>query len=233
MGPRDVPFLVIEAHHNLRPDKEEVNLEKDEQMTKYAQICDAILVTPSGYANRPFVTRSEGKYRIISFSVLPIFLRCLKSLEITTEEDVTGRVPVFNLKPVYERFELELRKSVDRCPNCNAEAHPISLIYCSHWNLNFHTDYLDQEIIDDKTVVNTYSECDGCDWHDHQDYNYEECPFASLTYKYQCKKCGAIFEPDSSEYVTNFEDSQMDDLLAEYDFYGKRDQARKHDRRSD
>jgi hypothetical protein len=221
MGPGDIPFLLIEAHNNLRTDDEEVNREKDEQMTKYSQICDSVLVTPSGFANRPYVIRSEGKYRIISFSVLPLFLRCVKSMKITTEEDVTGNVPVFNFKPVHERFELELGKSVDRCPNCKSEAYPISLIYCSHWNLNFHTDYLDVETLEHKVVVNSYAECDGCNWHNHHGFNYEECPFAEVSYKYQCKECGAIFEPESSDYVTNFVDSHLYDLMAECDFYCK------------
>lgn len=222
-GSGEVPFLIIEAHHNLRTDNEEANREKDEQMMKYSEICDSILVTPSGFGNRLYVVRSNGKYRIIGFLALAQFLGCVKDeVKISPRGDVTGDVPVFNLNPVYERFELELRKSVDKCPKCESEAFPVSLIYCSHWGMHFCTEYLDEGSHGIKSNIEiwarTYLECEGCSWHDKHDYNYEDCPFTDLVFKYQCSKCRAIFEPESSNCVTNFEDSHAA-LLRELDFY--------------
>jgi len=225
-GPGEIPFLIIEAHDNLRTDNDEANREKDEQMMKYSEICDSILVTPSGFGNRLCVVRSSGKYRIIGFHALAVFLGCVKDeLDVSTQEDITGDVPVFNLKPAYERFRLELRKNVDRCPNpnCKSKAFPVSLIYCSHWDVHFCTEHFDEELREIKgnvkIRVKTYSECEGCSWHDKHEFNYEECPYADLAFKYQCSKCGAVFEPESSNYVTNFEDSHAAFLRDEHDFY--------------
>ncbi len=221
-GRIEVPVLILDSHSNLPANDAEVLQEKDLQMRKYSKICDALLVTPEGFAHRSYVTATDGSYKIISFNVLPLFLKCMRDeLRIERREEMVGMMPEFVMKPVHDRFELELRKNVDRCPECKSEASPMSLIYCSHWDIHFHSQYLDQEHIEHGVFMKTHAECEGCELYKYG-LDYEQCSYADLTFKCQCNECGAVFEPETRKVVKNFHPDHFDMLLADTTFYTRK-----------
>jgi hypothetical protein len=218
-GRMDVPALIIDAYSKFPVNDENVRQEKHEQMKKYGKICDAILVTPGGFSNRPFVAASDGNYRIISANVFRLFLKCWKAeLVIEPRPEMDGDHPDFITKPVYERFELELRKNVDKCPICKSSnsPSPVSLIYCSRWDMHFHTDFLDTEEIKYGIERKTHTECDGCDLHG---FDYDDCGYSDLTFKYQCNDCGAIYDPATDKPVVNFHPDHLLNLISSTKFY--------------
>lgn len=81
--------FIFDAYCKFKDDPEYFK-KKDDQMQKYSEICDSVLVMPKGYEQRPLCRKSNGKnqYHIISFETIYQFLNSLKkTLEITYRED--------------------------------------------------------------------------------------------------------------------------------------------------
>ena len=216
-----IPTFIFDAFCKFKVEKVYFK-KKDRQMKKYSKICDSILVMPHGYMNRPYCRSKDGKYHIISFHYLPVLLDCiLEHAVIETMEDVCGYVPHCDSSNVYKQFELSIRSRVDRCPICNYIVTPISLIYCSKYDEHYYPDFLDYEIIEHGIGGYTYAECNGCGEHRMFGWNYDDCPFTSIEHMYQCKKCGAIFAPDTRKIITNFEEAHANMLTESFSYYEK------------
>lgn len=199
-----VPSFIFDAYCKFEVDKEYFQ-KKDEQMRKYAKICDAILVMPQGYEQRPFCKSEGGIYHIISQPYLYSFINSIKEeIEITYRDDCCGQRPFYSASNVYKHFELSVRKSVDKCPKCKQKVEPISLLYCGQYK-----EYNDSDFIQD--------ECDCCD--NRKYWSYEDCPFLGIETKFQCRQCGVIFDPESKEIVESFGDSYFDMVISEYSYY--------------
>jgi DNA-directed RNA polymerase subunit RPC12/RpoP len=139
---------------------------------------------------------------------------------IDSKEDVCGYIPYCDASNVYKHFELAIRSRIDRCPNCNSKVFPISLIYCSKYDEYYHPDFLDYDIIEHGIGDFTYAECDGCGDHNAFGWNYHDCPYSSIEHKYQCGKCGAVFDPEKKIIIENFEDSHHDSMT-DFPYYRK------------
>jgi hypothetical protein len=191
-------------------------------MKKYSKICDSILVMPSGYENWPYCRSEGGEYHIISFHYLKTLLdSILSEVKVTSVEDACGFTPSCDASGAFKHFELMIRSRIDKCPNCRSKSAPLSLIYCSKYDEYYHPDFLDTESIDHKGVVYTYAECDGCGDRNISGWDYEDCPFSSIEYEYQCTKCGAIFDPETNEIIEKFEDTHADSLT-DFPYYEKK-----------
>jgi hypothetical protein len=205
--------FIFEAFCKFRDDRKYFD-EKDDQMQKYAEICDSILVMPKGYEERPFCRKSNGKktYYIISFEYIYQFLNSLKeAVEITYREDCCGDRPVINGAQVYRNFELSLRQSVDKCPACKQRVNPISLLYCSQYDEFSDIDFIEDTCID----------CPNKQY-------FDECPFLSIELKFQCEKCGAIFDAESDKIIKNFDEGFFDLVLSEYSYYKEGEDENEH-----
>jgi hypothetical protein len=199
-----VPSFIFDAYCKFEVDKDYFK-KKDDQMQKYAKICDAILVMPQGYEQRPFCKNEVGKYYIVSFPYLHTFVKSIKqAVEITYREDCCGDTPFCDASHVYKHFELSIRSSVDKCPNCKQKVEPISLLYCSQYD-----EYSDVDFIEDGC----------CDCPNRQFWSYEDCPFLCIQTKFQCQKCGAVFDPESKKIITSFDDSFFDMVIGDYPYY--------------
>jgi hypothetical protein len=216
-GPCEIPLLIFEACHMFEL-KGERWKEKDKQMKKYSRMCPSVLVTPRGYASRPYCKSSHDEYRILSFQYLHNYLKCLRdNIEVEREDEMCGSVICCNVDKANRYFELLLRRRVDRCPNCRSKAHPESLIYCSQYDEHYHPDFLDTEVIK-YTPMYTHAECSGCNVHENLRVNFEDCGYASIKYVYQCDECGAVFDAETFEIIKNFEDYHRD-MMADFPFY--------------
>ncbi len=199
------PAFIFEAHCKYVDDPEYFR-KKDEQMRNYSFICDSILVMPKGYEERAFCRTIDKKYHIISFEFLHRFLKSLKqAVEITYQEDCCGNRPSINAQHVYRDFELSLRQSVDKCPNCKQRVEPISLLYCSQYDEFSDIDHIEDYCCD----------CSNRIYHD-------ECPFLSLQSKYQCRTCGVVFDPEAGKLIENFDEGFYDRILSDYSYYKKK-----------
>jgi hypothetical protein len=214
-----IPAFIFDAYCKFDVEPEYFK-KKDKQMQKYSEICDTILVMPQGYEQRPFCKSGNGKYHIISFHYLHSFLDSLKgAIEIEYREDSCGDRPTSNGHHVYKHFELSLRKRIDKCPSCKQRVSPISLIYCDKYDEYYYPDFLDYEVIKYGSGIFTHVECDGCGDHSTFGWDYDECPSSSIVYKYQCDKCGAIFDPETNEIIDNFDGSHLDMLEDSFPYY--------------
>lgn len=215
-----IPALIFDAYCKWKIDTKNFNA-KDKQMKKYSQICDTILVMPDGYRNRHYCKDNSDTYHIVSFQGLSWLLDAvLSESRFGSRDEMCGTVPTIDTEGAFKKLELEIRSRVDVCPNCNSHAFPLSLIYCQKYDEHYHPDHLDFEELEHGFVANTYAECDGCGDNRMFGWNYDDCPHAAIVYKYQCKKCGAIFDPETNKIVDNFE-SAHGDFLAEFDYYNK------------
>jgi len=213
------PAFIFDACHMFKI-KKSYFVAKDKQMKKYSKVCDSILVLPQGYEQRPYCRSKNGEYHIISFHYLLTLLECIAEESIISSvEDVCGYVPSCNSENVYPQFELSIRSRVDKCPNCNSKVLPISLIYCSQYDEYYYPDFLDTEVIDHKGIVYTYAECDGCGNRNMFGWNYDSCPHSGIEHMYQCKKCGAIFNPETRKTIENFEISHRDEMGESFSYY--------------
>lgn len=218
-----VPVFIFDAYCKFEMEPEYFK-KKDTQMQKYSEICDTILVMPQGYEQRPFCRSDNGKYHIISFHYLYRFLDSLKNaIQIDYREDCCGDRPSSNGSRVYRHFELSLRKRIDKCPNCKQKVSPVSLVHCDKYDEYYYPDFLDYETIEHGYGVFTHLECDGCGDNRMFGWNYDDCPSASLEYKYQCEKRGAIFDPETNKIIENFDDSHFDMLEDSFTYYQKKD----------
>lgn len=217
----EFPILIFDAFCKWKIEKEYF-AQKDKRMKKYSKICDSILVMPSGYERWPYCRSEGGEYHIVSFQYLKALIRSILSEAIVTgKEDVCGYTPFCDTSGVYKHFELTIRSRIDKCPNCKSKSAPLSLIYCSKYDEYYYPDFLDTESIDHKGFVYSYAECNGCGDRRLFAWNYDNCPYASIEYEYQCLKCGAIFNPETKKIVTNFEDAHSD-LISEFPYYKKK-----------
>jgi|YelNatPaOPRAMG01_1025707.scaffolds.fasta_scaffold16415_3 ribosomal protein S27E len=214
-----IPSFIFDAYCKFKIEKNYF-LKKVEQMKKYSNICDSILVMPQGYENRPYCKSKDGVYHIISFHYLPIFLNSInEAVVITLEDDVCGSVPSCDAQNVYKHFELSVRSKVDKCPDCKAPVFPVSLIHCSKYDEYFYSDFLDTAEIEHGITDFTYVECDGCGDSRAFGWNYNECAYSSLEYKYQCKKCGAVFDPETNKIIENFEETHLYLMAESFPYY--------------
>jgi hypothetical protein len=217
-----VAVIIFDAYCKWKIEAENFK-KKEAQMEKYAEICDTVLVMPEGYQHRPFCKGINGRYHIISRNYLPIFMNSLKeAIEIDYKEDSCGYKPIINLIPVYKHFELSIRANVDKCPSCGQRAIPVSLIYCQKFNEYFYPDFLDCESIKQGVGSYTYFECDECGHGDTLEENYENCHSSRMEYKFQCEKCGAIFDPDTEAIIENFDDAHLDRMRDSFTYYKER-----------
>jgi hypothetical protein len=216
--PCEIPLLIFEAC-NMFDFSGNIWKKKEKQMRKYSRLCPSVLVTPGGYGNRAYCKSSKDEYRILSFQYLHNYLQCLRdNLTVEHEDEMCGSVISCNVEKANNYFELQLRSRVDRCPNCKSSAHPESLIYCSKYDEHYHPEFLDTEIIK-YTPVYTHAECGGCSERE-AGWDFEECPYSSIRYVYQCDKCGAIFDAGTFKIITNFEDDHLYMLSeCDYSFY--------------
>jgi hypothetical protein len=217
------PVFLFEAFCKFKVEKDYYS-KKDEQMSKYAEICDAVLVMPQGYEGRPYC-KSRNGYHIVSFHHLRALLESIKSEAIIEKRDeMCGPVPSCSSKNVYKHFELAIRSKVDRCPECNSKVFPISLIYCSQYDEYYHPDFLDFESVHEYTPpIATHAECSGCS-NSSFGWDYDDCPNTNIEHKYQCsnyEKCGAIFDPETKKIVRNFEEGHIMNLSDSCKYYEK------------
>lgn len=207
-----IPAIIFDAHCAFRTEGKFFE-EKNKQMKKYSRICNSILIMPQGYEQMPYCKSKGGEYHIISKHYLSLLLESIMSeAKIGREEDVCGERPTFDSTNVYRHFELSIRKRIDRCPACNSEVFPISLIYCSNNNEFLHPDFLDYEEVRNGVVMPTHCECKGCDAHEMLDQNYENCDYSTVESKYQCRECGAVIDSDVQSIIQNFSPSQIDEI---------------------
>ena len=193
---------------------------KDKQMKKYAEICDAILVMPRGYEGWPYCRSSGDEYHIVSFQYLPMLLESiLKEAKFDTKDEACGEMLYCDSKGVYKYFELKVRSRVDKCPECRSRCVPLPIIYCSKYDEYYHPDFLDTDIIRGE-VIYTYAECDGCGDAEVFGWNFENCPYSSIKYTYQCSKCGAIFDPKTNKIIKKFEGAHTS-FLTYFSYYRK------------
>ena len=217
-----IPALIFDAYCKWKIDPRNFD-EKDRQMKRYSKICDTVLVMPSGYQNRPYCRDDTDAYHIVSFPCLTRLLDAvLTESQIATTEEMCGDPLTIENQGAFKKFELEIRSRVDVCPQCNSHASPLSLIYCEKYDEHYHPDWLDFVELEHGFLTSSYAECDGCGDHEKFGWNYDERPHADIVYKYQCKKCGAVFDPDTNEIVDNFEPSHKDSLT-ELDYYKLKD----------
>ena len=215
-----IPAFIFDAYCKFKIDRVYYE-KKDDQMKKYSKICDSILVMPQGYGQRPYCRSKGGEYHIVSYHRFYDFLKSIKDeLIISWKEDVCGDRPYLQTSDIYKHFELLIRSSIDKCPNCRSDVVPISLIYCSKYDEYYHPDYLDYEIIEHGIGDYTFAECDGCGDRAIFGWNYNTCPYSNVAHEYQCKKCGAIFNPETNEIIEKFEDAHLD-YMKEYSYYEK------------
>jgi hypothetical protein len=200
------PAFIFDAYCKFEVDKEYFQ-KKDEQMRKYAKICNAVLVMPQGYEQFPFCKSKDGTYHIVSLPFLYTFVDSIKAeIEINYRDDCCGESPFYSVSNIYKHFELSIRSSVDKCPKCDQKVEPISLLHCSQYD-----EYNDSDTIEE--------ECNCCD--NRKYWSYEDCPFLGIESKFQCRKCGAIFDPESKKIIDNFSDSYYDMFLSEVPYYKK------------
>lgn len=213
-----IPALIFDAYCKWKIDPRNFD-EKDKQMKRYSKVCDTVLVMPSGYRDRPYCRDDSDQYHIISFPYLASFLDViLTESRFTSREEMCGDTPTIDTQGALKKFELQIRSRVDVCPHCNSHAFPLSLIYCDKYDEHYLPDFLDFVELEHGCVTNSYAECDGCGENRMFGWNFDECPRSVVVYKYQCKGCGAIFDPDTDKIVDNFEQSHRD-YLTEFDYY--------------
>ena len=70
----EIPLIFFEATRITRMSREKWR-QKDKQMIGYSRMCSSILVTPGGYAQRPYCKSADDQYRIISFQYLHLYKR--------------------------------------------------------------------------------------------------------------------------------------------------------------
>jgi hypothetical protein len=214
------PAFIFDPHCKFKVEKNYF-AQKDKQMKKYSKICDSILVMPQGYDQMPYCRSKGGEYHIISRHYLPQLLNSInEEVKIETEEDACGDRLTCNSRNVYRHLELSIRRKIDKCPVCKSEVFPISLIYCMKNDEFYYPDFLDYEQVKHNVEAPTYLECRHCEDHNTFDYNYNNCPESSIESKYQCKECGAIFDPETQEIIKNFTSSQVDEIK-EFPYYEK------------
>lgn len=218
----EFPMYIFDAHCKWKIEKEYF-ARKDAQMKKYSKICSSILVMPSGYEGWPYCRSDGDEYHIVSFQYLSDLLHSILSeTNLTSREDVCGFTPVWNTGGVFKHFELVIRSRVDKCPHCKSKSAPLSLIHCSKYDEYYYPNFLDTYEINHKGVEYSYAECDGCGDRRIFGYNYDNCPYASIEYMYQCMKCGAVFTSETMKIITNFDDGHLD-LLADFPYYEAED----------
>lgn len=219
-----IPIFIFDAFCKFNINaQDEYFKKKDERMKKYAKICDAVLVMPRGYEGWPYCRSSNDEYHIVNFQYLPLLLECLlKEVKFYTEEDACGYRLYCDTGGVWKYFELKINSKVDKCLECNSKCYPLSLIYCSKYDEYYHPDFLDVEVVEVKKGLRitryTYAECDGCGDAELFRWNFENCPYSSIKYVYQCSKCGVIFDPQNNKIIENFEDSHMS-YLTDFPYY--------------
>ncbi len=218
-----IPALIFDAYCKWKIDPKNFD-EKDKQMKRYSNVCDTVLVMPSGYQNRPYCRNDSDEYHIVSFPSLTSLLDAvLSESQFASKEEMCGDIPTIDTQGVFKKFELQIRSRVDVCPQCNSLAFPMSLIYCEKYDEHYHPDSLDFIEMEHDFVATSYAECDGCGDQRMFGWNFDECPHSAIVYKYQCKKCGAIFDPDTNKIVDNFEPSHRDFLAESLDYYKSKD----------
>ncbi len=218
-----MPIVIFEAYCRLKIIPEELQ-RKEEQAKVYTQICDdVLLVMPRGYNNRALCASADGKYHVLAFPYLQIFLDKLeKELRTNWVENACGDVLNPDLSGVFESFKLELAKQINLCPNCKSEAMPVSLIYCSKQDEYYYPDFLDIVEGEHGSWFYSYYECAGCPEHESfMNRNFENCPHSDIHYMYWCSRCGAIYHPEKREIIHNFEDSHLEDFGDSCEYYKK------------
>jgi len=202
------PVFIFEAYNAFKVNDSWFK-NKDSQMKKYSKICDSFLVLPQGYRQRAFCKSENGEYSIISFHKLPELLKIIKEIEIQWNEDACGESPYIETQTLDKEFELILRSKIDKCPHCKSQVFPISLIHCSKYNEYFNPDCLSFEM----PGVRTFIECDGCGDNTAFFSNYMECIYSGIEFHYQCKKCGAIFNPENEKIIKNFIEFHLEEMV--------------------
>lgn len=178
---------------------------KERQLDDYTKMCPTILVLKGGYNNMSYCVHND--FHIVDFKFLPLLVELVgKALNFSKEFEEY----YIDFQTLFKEFSLRLSQQIEKCSVCSSSVDITFIYNCYNYGISFPFGYLDT----DDFNRNSHEECSNCAERrlSGGEFNYEHCPRCEIIYCYQCKKCGAIFNPDG-ELITNLDSHAKENLV--------------------